>query len=139
LSFEIRDSSQTLLERGKQSLPPQLQQRIVFTQSNDSFDPQPTGDTEKVITYVIRNVFWNWSDKDVSRLLQTFVPVLEKSPGTVVLICDGISPGRKIFEPHVELAYRRRDLTMMTMHNVKQRTEEEWRAVFATASPCFQV
>lgn len=128
-----------LLERGKQSLSPQLQQRIMFTQSNDKFDPQPTGDTEKVTAYVIRNVFWNWSDNDVTRLLQTFVPVLEKSPGTVILICDGISPGRKAFDPHVELAYRRRDLTMMTMHNVKQRTEKEWREVFAQASPCFEV
>ena len=139
LAFEVRDSSQTLLERGKESLPAQLQQRILFTQRNDNFDLQPMEDVRKVAVYVIRNVFWNWSDNDVARLLQTFVPVLEKSPQTVILINDGISPARQTFDPHVELAYRRRDLTMMTMHNVKQRTEEEWREVFAKASPCFEV
>jgi hypothetical protein len=120
-------------------LSPKLQQRIVFTQRNDNFDPQPIGDTEKVAAYVIRNVFWNWSDNDVTRLLQTFVPIMEKSPCTAILINDGISPARNAFDPHVEQAYRRRDLTMMTMHNVKQRTEVEWRELFAKASPCFKV
>ena len=54
---------------------------------------------------------------------------MEKEPQTVVLVNDGMSPARGTFEPQAEQAYRRRDVTVMTMHNAKQRTEEEWRVV----------
>lgn len=111
----------------------------MLTHRNDNLDPQPIMDADKVAAYVIRNVLWNWSDKDAIELLQTFVPVLQKSPSTPILVSDGISPSRKSFDPHVEQAYRRRDITMMTMHNVKQRTHGEWTDLFARASPHFKV
>lgn len=139
LSFEVRDTSQAILEREKQSLPSHLQQRISFKLRSHSLNQPPIADADKTPIYVIRNVLWNWSDHDAIRLLQSIVPVMEKAPETVVLISDGISPAKDTFEPHVEVAYRRRDLTMMTMHNVKQRTESEWRDLFAKASPSFKV
>lgn len=138
LCFEVQDISQTLLTQGEQALSPALQQRIKFNQ-RDMFKPQPIDDADRVLAYVLRNVLWNWSDEDCVKLLQTFVPVMEKSPQTVVLVTDGISPARGTFESHVEKVYRRRDVTVMTMHNTKQRTEEEWREVFAKASPHFMV
>jgi ubiquinone/menaquinone biosynthesis C-methylase UbiE len=138
LNFEVQDISQTLLTQGQAALTPELQQRIKFNQ-RDMFKPQPVSDAGKVLAYVLRNVLWNWSDEDCVRLLQTFIPALEKSPETVILVNDGMSPAKGTFEPHVEKAYRRRDVTVMTMHNTKQRTEPEWREVFAKASPHFLV
>ncbi len=138
LSFEVQDISQTLLTKGQQALPSGLQQRIRFNQ-RDMFKAQPVEDAGKVLAYVLRNVLWNWSDEDCIKILQTFVPVMEASPEVVVLVNDGMSPARGTFEPHVEKAYRRRDVTVMTMHNTKQRTEEEWRELFAKASPHFKV
>jgi ubiquinone/menaquinone biosynthesis C-methylase UbiE len=138
LSFEVQDISQTLLTQGQQSLPPALQPRIKFNQ-RDMFKPQPTAATSHVVAFMLRNVLWNWSDEDCIRLLQTFIPVMEINPDTVILVNDGMSPARGTFEPHIEKAYRRRDVTVMTMHNTKQRTEEEWRDVFKKASPHFMV
>ncbi len=138
LSFEVQDISTTLLTQGKEALTPELQQRIKFNQ-RDMLQEQPIEAADHVLAYVLRNVLWNWSDEDCVKLLQTFIPVMEKSQHTTVLVNDGISPARGTFEPHIEKAYRRRDVTVMTMHNTKQRTEEEWRAVFRKASPHFQV
>jgi trans-aconitate methyltransferase len=138
LSFEVQDISQTLLTKGQQTLSPALQQRIKFNQ-RDMFKAQPIEAADKVLAYVMRNVLWNWSDEDCVKLLQTFIPVMEKSSDTVILVNDGMSPTRDMFEPHVEKAYRQRDVTVMTMHNTRQRTEEEWSELFAKASPHFQV
>lgn len=106
----------------------------------DKFKPQPTGDPESVLlVYLVRNILWNCSDEDCIKIFQTFVPAMEKSPDTVLLVNEMISPAAGTFECHVEKRYRRRDVTVMTMHNAKQRTEEEWKALFAKASPNFTV
>lgn len=115
-----------------------MQQRIKFEQ-RDFFEPRPIEDADKALAYIVWNVLWNWSDEDCIKLLQTFIPIMKKSPQTVLLINDGISPARGTFEIHVEKAYRRRDVTVMTMHNTKQRTEGEWRDVFTRANPHFKV
>lgn len=138
LSIEVQDSSQALLTQGQQSLSsPDLQQRIKYTQ-RDIFTPQTLENfNNKTLAFILRNVLWNLSDSDCITLLRTFIPILEKSPETVILVNDGMSPARGQFEPQIEKAYRRRDVTVMTMHNAKQRTEREWRELFARASPHF--
>ena len=140
LSSEIRVSNEEVLQRGQDTLPEQLRSRIRFQQRTSDIDPQPLEDAEKgVVAYIIRNVLWNCSDDQAVELLRTFLQVMQKSLGTAILVCDGISPARKSFEPHIEQAYRRRDVTMMTMHNVRQRSEPEWEIVFARVSQDLRV
>lgn len=113
---------------------------LSFQTQVDKFKPQPTGDPDNVLlVYLVRNILWNCSDEDCVKTLQTFVPAMEKSPDTVLLVNEMMSPAAGTFERHVEKGYRRRDVTVMTMHNAKQRTEEEWKALFAKASPNFMV
>jgi len=138
LRFEVQDSSQVFLSRGQKSLPPALKDRITFQQRED-FLPQHTNTADKVFAYVIRNVLWNMSDNDCITLLQTFTPTLQKSPNSVLLVNELLSPLKGSFESHIEQAYRRRDVTLMTMHNVKQRTEQEWMDLLTKAMPNFEV
>lgn len=106
----------------------------------DNCMPQPTGDLDdKQMVYLIRNTLWNCSDEEGIKTLQTFVPAMEKSPNTVLLVNEMMSPAAGTFEPHIEKSYRRRDVTVMTMHNAKQRTEGEWKELFAKASLNFTV
>lgn len=84
-------------------------------------------------------MLWNCSDDEVVEVLRGFLPVLERDPAAVLLINEMLSPAPGMFKPHVEEAYRRRDVTTMTMHNAKQRTEDEWRGLFALASPHLEV
>lgn len=138
LKFQVQDVSQSLLNQGQQSLPDVLKGRIAFEQ-HDLFKPQETQNLGESLAYVIKSVLWNLCDEDCIKLLETFIPVLEKSPETVILVNDLVSPRSGTFEPHVEKAYRRRDVTLMTMHNAKQRNEEEWLSLLRSVSPHFQV
>lgn len=138
LRFEVQDSSQVFLSHGQKSLPPSLKDRITFQQRED-FLPQHTNTADKVFAYVIRNVLWNLSDNDCITLLQMFTSALQQSPNSVLLVNELLSPLKGSFESHVEQAYRRRDVTLMTMHNVKQRTEDEWTDLLTKAMPGFEV
>ncbi|KAL9125917.1 MAG: hypothetical protein Q9217_004952 [Psora testacea] len=138
MSFEVQVPSQDLVTKAQQALSPALQQRISFYH-RDKFTMQPLDNSNDILAYLICNIFWNCSDEDCVKILQSFIAALEKSPEAVILVNEMISPAKGIFEPHVEEAYRRRDVTTMTMHNAKQRSEEEWRALFAQACPHFKV
>lgn len=85
--------------------------------------------------YLIRNILWNCSDNEAINVLKTFMLPLEKSANTILLVNEMMSPATGTFPRYIEKGYRRRDVTVMTMHNAKQRTEKEWRALFAEASP----
>lgn len=73
------------------------------------------------------------------KVLQTLVPVFESHPRTVLLVNELVSPEPGTFKPHDEKIFRRRDVTLTTMHNVKQRTEQEWTALVQRASPFYMV
>lgn len=138
LSFEVRCDSQDFLRRGEALVKHQSKSRITFTQVSSLFGPLPPDDSENVLVYVIRNLFWNWTDDDAVKLLKTLLPTLRTTQSTYILVTDGVSPSPQDFPPHVEIAYRRRDVTTMTMHNVKQRTQAEWVALFSRVDPALK-
>jgi hypothetical protein len=139
LSFEVRCDSLDFLNRGKALVDPGDGDRIAFTHIPSIFESCPSIDKSNVLVYVIRNLFWNWADENVVEMLQQLLPTLKASPATRILVTDGVSPLPNEYPPHVEIAYRRRDVTTMTMHNVKQRTQAEWLAMFARVDAAIKV
>ncbi|PWY67987.1 S-adenosyl-L-methionine-dependent methyltransferase [Aspergillus sclerotioniger CBS 115572] len=137
LSFEVRCDTQDFLDRGSALVPSECRDRIFFTHRPSLFDPLPMADKPRVWFYVIRNLFWNWPDEDVIQLLQTIKRASDSF--TRILVTDGVSPQSGEFPPHEEIAYRRRDVTTMTMHNVKQRTQAEWMDVFGCVGEGIQI
>lgn len=137
LSFEVRSDSQDFLDRGSAQVPSSCRERISLRHCQSLFDSPPTCDTHMVWLYVIRNLLWNWSDTDVVRLMRAIKQGVGAS--TRILVTDGVSPVSSQFPLHEEMAYRRRDITTMSMHNVKQRTQEEWVGVFKQAAPGVRV
>ncbi|KAI4242318.1 MAG: hypothetical protein L6R40_004047 [Gallowayella cf. fulva] len=138
LSFEVRCDSQEFLRQGEALVGRDPKPSITFTYVPSLFDPLPADDPNTVLVYVIRNLFWNWTDDDAVKLLRTLLPALRETQSTHILVTDGVSPSPAQFPPHVEIAYRRRDVTCMTMHNVKQRSQAEWLALFALVDPALQ-
>ena len=138
LTFEVQTDSPRVLEKGQTELPPELQSRVKFAR-RDMFKPRSDENGESIGAYVLRDVLWNMEDRNCAKVLQSFVPVLEKSKETVLLVNELLSPAPRTFEPQVEQAYRRRDVTLLTMHNVKQRTEQEWRDLLTGVHPSLKV
>lgn len=89
--------------------------------------------------YTLNSILWNLPDEDCIAVVRVFQEPLEKSPKSVLLINELMSPPPGTFAPHADRAYRRRDVTVMAMHNAKLRTEKEWRHIFYMASPNFKV
>lgn len=139
LTFEVWCDSLDFLRRGEALVGPEAKARIAFIHTSSSFDPPTSSNSSSIFVYLIRNVFWNWADDKVVQLLQTLLPTLRATPSTRIVVTDGVSPRAKEFPPHVEIAYRRRDITTMTMHNVKQRTQAEWLQMFALVDPALKV
>lgn len=137
--FEVRCDSEDFLRRGEASVGQEFQSRIAFTHITSLFDLPTPSDSSNVFVYVIRNVFWNWTDANIIKLLQGLLPILRASSSLSILVTDGVSPLPNEFPPHVEIGYRRRDVTTMTMHNVKQRTQVEWLFLFAQVDPALKV
>lgn len=138
LSFEVRCDSQEFLHHGEALVGSDSKASISFTYVPSLFDALSSDDSNTVMVFVIRNVLWNWTDADAAKLLRTLLPALKETPTMRILVTDGVSPSPTQFPPHVEIAYRRRDVTCMTMHNVKQRTQAEWLALFASVDPALK-
>jgi hypothetical protein len=130
LSFEIRCDSETFLSRGKALLAPRATNQVSFTHVDSLLYPPNVDNMSPVSVFMIRNLLWNWADDDAIRLLRSFLPMVRTSSSARILVTDGVSPLPNEFPPHVEIAYRRRDITTMTMHNVKQRSQVEWLDLF---------
>jgi hypothetical protein len=139
LSFEVRCESEDFLHRGEMLVDAKCKPRITFSSVESLLNSPPEDDSDTTLVYVIRNVLWNWADDCAIRLLQTLLPTLKANPSISVLVTDGVSPQSGDFPPHVEIAYRRRDITTMAMHNVKQRSQAEWLSMFALVDPALKV
>lgn len=134
----MEDSAKHLIDLGRKDLPASLQDRITF-EARAPAEPRPDEDASTVLAYILRGVFWNKSDQEAVKILKAFVPVLQKAPEVTLLVSDGISPTYGSMDAHAAHPYRRRDLTVMTMHNARQRTEKQWEALFKSADPNLEV
>ncbi|KAK3331716.1 putative O-methyltransferase [Cercophora scortea] len=144
LHFEVQDSSPAPLAIGKQTLPQSLSNRITF-RLRDLFTqrtPNEHGSPTSPRVLMLRSALWRLDDAGCIQLLQSFIPLLQHAdnPKPILLVNDLVSlewdPDRG---PDADRPFRRRDVTVMTMHNAKQRTAREWAALFAQASARFEV
>ncbi|KAK3681665.1 putative O-methyltransferase [Podospora appendiculata] len=140
LHFEVQDSSPSPLAHGEQALPPGLRNRITF-RLRDLFTERTPHDSPVIPrVLMLRSALWRLDDTACVQLLRSFIPLLQHPDKPTLLVNDLVSlewdPDRG---PDAERPFRRRDVTVMVMHNAKQRTSREWAALFAQASPRFDV
>jgi O-methyltransferase domain len=117
---------------GERMLDPQFKERITFM-GHDLNNEQPVKDAD---LYMFRSVLLNWPEKYVVKFLKNLVPALK--PGAKVLINEGCLPEPGTVSSWDEKLLRSLDLCMMAMFNSKERTVEEWKALFQEADPRFR-
>ncbi|KHN94889.1 O-methyltransferase, family 2 [Metarhizium album ARSEF 1941] len=145
LHVQVQDPSATALSKGKEILREDLSERVTFHQRELFLTRSITEHTKSghdgtaPLVFLVRSAMWCHDDDSCVKLLRSFIPVLESPGHPTLLVCDLVSPAWGTFEPHVERAFRRRDVTLMTMHNAKQRTSTEWMALLKEACPNFKV
>ncbi|RSL71962.1 hypothetical protein CEP54_001021 [Fusarium duplospermum] len=111
------------LELEVQQLPKDISQ---FTLEDEPEAPR---------VYIFKSILWNLPDRECICILSNLLVATRRSKNSVILVNDLLSPSPGTFEPHVDKAYRRRDVTVMAMHNAKLRTKEEWDSIFRKCHP----
>lgn len=157
LFCEVQDGSEVLLQRGRTELSstsPELTGRLTFhkhelRRERSVFRAQEAandGETKakRVGMFLLCSCLWRLADEDCVAVLRTFDASLRHQPQdgglpTVLVINELVSPSYGTFDPSIERAYRRWDVTLLTMHNAKQRTSVEWMDIITRAFPDFKV
>ncbi|KAI0474679.1 S-adenosyl-L-methionine-dependent methyltransferase [Xylaria cf. heliscus] len=124
-----------ITDEANAEVPDDLRGRVRFM-SHDFFKPQEV----QADVYYLRWVLHNWSDKACIQILRALVPALR--PGSQILLNETVLPekGTSLKMPlWQERALRSTDLTMGAVFNARERSTNEWRALFAEADLKFHL
>ena len=109
------------------------QNRITY-QVHSFFDPQPLIGAD---AYFLRQIIHDWPHQEAIAILRGLVPALK--PGARVIISEYVvPPPEELNNPDRLLdakLIREMDLQMMAVFNSKERTQDEFAALFAEADP----
>ncbi|KIW30649.1 uncharacterized protein PV07_06377 [Cladophialophora immunda] len=124
---------ETNAEPAKAAIPDELRGRVTF-QAQDFFQPQPAGLVRSPPTvYLLSRVLHDWPDGDCVRILQNLVPVMAKGK-TKLFVVDRVLPDKPGEIPvHQEALMRSLDLLMYNLVGGKERSLQEWKALFKEA------
>ena len=85
LEFVVQDLPRTVQSVDKSQISTDILNRIEFME-HDFFDPQPV----KANVYIFRQIFHNWSDSLVIKILRQLIPALEH--GSRIIVNDQLLP-----------------------------------------------
>ena len=85
LHFIVQELPRTIQSIDRSTLDPKVEARIEFME-HDFFNPQPV----TAAVYIFRQIFHNWADINVIKILRMLIPVLQS--GARVVVHDLILP-----------------------------------------------
>ena len=132
----MQDLHDNMFEETLHEATKDLSSRVSF-EHHDFFTTQSL--YKGVDAWVLRQCLHNWSDEDGAKILKQFVPAMEKNPKTALLINESIIPNRGDLPLNEERSFRQIDIAMFITTNAKQRTENDWRDLIASADPKLRV
>ncbi|RDW73635.1 hypothetical protein BP5796_07077 [Coleophoma crateriformis] len=113
-------------------VPDGLQDRMSF-EAYDFFTTQP----RKADVHIFRVILHDWPDADVIRILRNQIPVLEPGHRIILneVVVEGSPDGRAVEDQQKWIS----DVMMHLLFNAKERSRDDWIALFAAADPRFHV
>ncbi|KAL4792588.1 O-methyltransferase-domain-containing protein [Aspergillus venezuelensis] len=127
MRFIVQDLQGTVRE-GQRILPEHLQDRVSF-QAHDFFNPQPVKHAD---VYFFRYILHNWADKYSVQILRNLIPALKA--GSRVIIYEFLLPDESQTE-WTKKQWRNLDMVQMLGWNSLERTESDWKSLFALVDP----
>jgi len=132
----VQDLHDNMFEETLHEATKDLSSRVSF-ERHDFFTTQTL--YKGVDAWVLRQCLHNWSDEDGAKILKQFIPAMEKNPKTALLINESIIPNRGDLPLNEERSFRQIDIAMFITTNAKQRTENDWRDLIASADPKLRI
>lgn len=148
IKFVVEDRPE-VVKLGEECLPSEYRDRVSFT-AHDFFSKQPLQNAD---VYFLRKILHDWSDHLCVQILLHLVPALK--PGARIVVCETVLP--EMAKPGYEQELlrwvsltalgleilkqdnRNSDLGMLMCLNGCERTESDWRKLFASADERFKL
>lgn len=111
--------------------PQELKSRVSF-QAHNFWEEQPVKGAD---VYLFKRVLHDYSDKYASKILENVLPAMKL--GSRVLVLDQVKPPRGAIPWYLERTLSSLDLQMLVSLSSKERTVEEWIALFKAVDPRF--
>lgn len=112
-----------------------VEERVVFAGHN-FFDPQPEA-TRGAAVYFLRNILHDWSDVYCRRILKPIIEAM--GPESRIVVADIVQPEVGVVCKTQDARVRALDLTMLVMFNAKERSYEEWEALFVSVDERLEI
>nr|ANM86343.1 putative sterigmatocystin 8-O-methyltransferase [Cladonia uncialis subsp. uncialis]AUW31211.1 putative O-methyltransferase [Cladonia uncialis subsp. uncialis] len=125
LKFIVQDLPNTIetSRPDMTTLPPSIAARLTY-QHHDFFTAQPLKDID---VFLLRMIIHDWPTAEAQDIIRNLVGSMK--PGGKLIIMDTVLPRPGSVPSITEAALRVRDLSMMQVHNSKERELEEWVAL----------
>ena len=131
-SLTVQDRPEAIEgNRSQENLPPNLE-----FQAHDFFSPQPLHGAD---AYFFRQIMHDWPEAEAVSILKALVPAFK--PGARVLVSEYVIPSEDKLNDNSSIKrldakmMRQMDLQMMAVFNSKERTVEDYAALFAKTDP----
>ena len=110
-----------------ETLPSFIASRLSY-QHHDFFTPEPL---KEVDVFLLRMIIHDWPTAEAKEIISNLVDSMK--PGGKLIIMDTVLPQPGSVPTVTEAALRVRDLSMMQVHNSKERELDEWVALLKGA------
>ena len=121
----MQDLPDTIESSGSvpETLPSSIAGRLRY-QHHDFFTPEPLKDVD---VFLLRMIIHDWPTAEATQIIRNLVDSMK--PGGKLIIMDTVLPRPGSVPAVMEAALRVRDLSMMQVHNSKERELDEWVAL----------
>lgn len=125
LKFVVQDLPNTIESSGPvpETLSSSIAGRLRY-QHHDFFTPQPL---KEVDVFLLRMIIHDWPTAEATQIIRNLVDSMK--PGGKLIIMDTVLPRPGSVPAVTEAALRVRDMSMMQVHNSKERELDEWVAL----------
>lgn len=122
---------------------PELEGRIEFKQQSffEPLTPEPVSEGEKKpVVYFMSQILHDWHDEDAKKIIGNILPcLLADKENRSILLADILLWDFGEVDPIEERDARRYDMTMLTYNGAKERSRAEWRELFKSVDPKFEM
>ncbi|KAF2791438.1 putative O-methyltransferase [Melanomma pulvis-pyrius CBS 109.77] len=126
----VQDRPEPVAE-GRAKLDPELKDRVTFME-HDFFQDQ----TVRADVYLLRWILHDWSDKYAIKILRALIPALKR--GARVVLNEFVLPPPGAASAYQSKVLRTMDLSMLELHNGKERDADDWEKLFSDCDPRFK-
>jgi predicted ribonuclease YlaK len=134
LCITIHDSTK-LEEQANTKIPDGLKDRVHFI-AHDFFDAQPASSKDADL-YLLRHILHDWSERECVQILRALTSTMKE--GARILVAEQILAPIGNLPNHTEKIMRALDMQMMVQFGSKERTLEDFGALFELADPRLRI